>query len=425
MNEHQDDQAVAEVLAADPEAITAGPGRATDLFRFPAFRRLWIGTLISSFGQLSERLAVSWFVFEATGSALLTGLVATAQYAQNIVFGPIAGAVSDRYPRNRIIAVAMAAKVGAVLAIAILVRSGYPSFVLLFALITLSAIAGTFSGASSLQTLAGDLVGPSRRARAVSVMWGGQRAIGAIGAITSGFLIAWAGVAASVFLSASMLTIAAIVYLGVADPRKRPPAGRHSLVADTVEGLRMVRHEPMLATLLGLAAAAEIFGFSYTSLLPALAERVLHVGAVGFGTLSAVASVGAVIATIALAGAGERVRHGLLLILVFAAFGSLLIALGGTQVYLLAVAIALGLGACTALVDTLEVIMVQSTVDDRRRGRALGAWNAAFGLGWVGPIILGAIADTLGLSTALTFAGGVLLAIAAVTAIRAPRLRRG
>ena len=423
MTERHDREAI-EIVDATSErsAATGGQGRIADLFRIREFRRLWIGTLVSSFGMWSERLAVSWFVFNATGSVLLTGLVATAQYAQNMIFGPLAGALADRYPRNRIVAVALLVKVSAVLVIAGLVRLDHPPLVPLFLVIVLSAIGGTFTGAP-LQTLAGDLVRPAMRARAVSLVWTGQRAVAAIGGIASGVLIGSAGVSWSVLLSASMLALAAFVYAGVADPRPRRAAARASLIGETWEGLRMVRHEPTLATLLALAAAAEIFGFSYTSLLPALAERVLHVDAVGFGTLSAVTAIGSVVATLCLTAAGNRVRRGWLLIGVFAVFGLLLIALGHSRLYGLSLLVALGLGGCTALIDTLEVIMLQAAVDDRLRGRALGAWNAAFGLGWMGPLILGAIADAVSLSAAFTLAGCVLIAIAAGTAVAAPRLR--
>lgn len=425
MSEHDHTRPTSDLAASprtDAREALAGQGRVRDLFAIPAFRRLWTGTLISAFGMWSERLTVSWFVFDATGSVLLTGLVATVQYGQSMIFGPVAGALADRYPRNRIVAVAASIKVAAVLVIAGLVRMPDPPLGLLFLVITVSAIGGTFNGAP-LQTLSGDIVGPRMRARAISLVWTGQRAVAAIGAIASGALIGWAGVSWAVLLSASSLALAAFVYSGVADPRTRARTIRPSLIVDTLEGLGMVRRERTLATLLGLAAAAEVFGFSYMSLLPALAERVLHVGAFGFGALSAVAALGSVVATLTLTVVGDRVRRGRLLLIVFAVFGLLLIALGGSRIYLLSLAVAAGLGACTALVDTLEVIMLQSAVPDRLRGRAIGAWNAAFGLGWIGPLILGVIADTASLAAAYTFAGCVLLMIAVATAIAAPRLR--
>lgn len=425
MSRPQDDQLGAETASRTtpaPAAAAEVEGRVADLFRIPAFRRLWVGTLISSFGMWSERLAISWFIFNATGSVLLTGLVATVQYLQNMIFGPIAGALADRYPRNRMVAGAASVKASAMLVIALLVRLDHPPIALLFAVIIISSIGGSFTGAS-LQTLAGDIVGPAKRARAVSVVWTGQRAVAAVGSIVSGVLIGSSGVSWSVLLSASMLALAALVQSGVRDPRPRGGGGHGSLLGETLEGLRMVRHEPTLATLLGIAAAAETFGFSYTSLLPALAERVLHVDAVGFGTLSAVAAIGSVVATLALTAAGNRVRRGLLLIGVLAAFGSLLIVLGYSSVYRLSLLVVLGLGGCTALVDTLEVIMLQATVDARLRGRALGAWNAAFGLGWIGPLILGAAADAVSISAAYTLAGCVLLSVAVATAVGAPRLR--
>ncbi|MCA9849967.1 MAG: hypothetical protein KC461_04895, partial [Dehalococcoidia bacterium] len=41
-------------------------------------------------------------------------------------------------------------------------------------------------------------------------------------------------------------------------------------------------------------------------------------------------------------------------------------------------------------VDALQWIMLQGSVDERLRGRALGAWNLTIGIGWiVGPLTMG------------------------------------
>jgi sugar phosphate permease len=75
------------------------------------------------------------------------------------------------------------------------------------------------------------------------------------------------------------------------------------------------------------------------------------------------------------------------------------------------------------MVDALEWIMLQASVDDRLRGRVLGAWNVAIGFGWIGPLLLGAIADATEVRLAFVIAGGVLGAVALVAAAASPRLR--
>jgi hypothetical protein len=67
--------------------------------------------------------------------------------------------------------------------------------------------------------------------------------------------------------------------------------------------------------------------------------------------------------------------------------------------------------------------MLQASVEDRLRGRALGAWNMAIGFGWIGPLILGAVGDAFSIPTAYSIAGAILLGAAALSATAFPRLR--
>jgi hypothetical protein len=77
------------------------------------------------------------------------------------------------------------------------------------------------------------------------------------------------------------------------------------------------------------------------------------------------------------------------------------------------------------MVDALEWIMLQSNVPDRLRGRALGGWIFAIGFGWLGPISLGALAEVTSVGRAVATGGSLLLMVALISALVAPRLSRG
>ncbi len=113
-----------------------------------------------------------------------------------------------------------------------------------------------------------------------------------------------------------------------------------------------------------------------------------------------------------------------MLILVFAVFGVLIVALGSSTSFALSLAVVAGIGAMAAMVDALEWIMLQASVPDRLRGRALGGWNLAIGFGWVGPIVLGAVADVAGVQWAFTTSGLLLVAVTVGAALFLPSLRR-
>jgi predicted MFS family arabinose efflux permease len=275
---------------------------------------------------------------------------------------------------------------------------------------------------TALQPLQADIVGSERLGNAISVTSFGQRSVGVVGALSGGVLIGWLGPAPTFLIAAVPLACAALVFASVRQPARHPRRGSR-FIAEVVEGLRMIVSTPMVRLLLGMMILVEILGFSYNGLLPAIADRVLNVGPERLGILTAGASVGSMFGALILVLTADRFRRGLMLIGVFVTFGALLMVLGNSTIFWLSVVAVAGIGASAAMVDVLEWIMLQDSVPDELRGRALGGWNFAIGWGWIGPIALGAIAEATNVPTALTLSGAVLLVSAMVTFLLAKSLR--
>src|SRR5262245_51090260 len=92
--------------------------------RVAAFRRAWLAAIVDGFGTGIERLAVGWFVLDATGSVFLAALSFAARSAPSMFFGPIGGAIADRFERPRILMTTVAARSLLILAVGSLVLSG-------------------------------------------------------------------------------------------------------------------------------------------------------------------------------------------------------------------------------------------------------------------------------------------------------------
>lgn len=396
--------------------------RATVSFGEPQFRRAWAGAVLFSLGQWMERVAAGWFVLDLTGSVFLTALAWSVRMAPSIVVGPIAGAASDRLPRQRVLAAATAAKAGVLLVLGAMILSGVDAVALVLAMFALSGISATFSF-TSLQALAGDLVGPERMANAVSLTSFGQRTVGAIGAISSGFLIDAVGPGRTFLLATVPLGLAVAVYLSVRVEARATGVTRAAFTREVIEGLSIIRTVPMVGLLLALMVLVEILGFSFNSVLPVVAEQVLDVGPEGLGTLASAAAVGSMLGTALLAATSHLPRRGPLLLGVVAGFGALIVGLGASSTFVISLLVVGAIGVMASMVDALEWIMLQSSVPDRLRGRALGGWNLAVGFGWVGPVILGGVADVAGVQAALTAFGLLLIGVAATAAVVARPLR--
>ncbi|MCY4639099.1 MAG: MFS transporter [Chloroflexi bacterium] len=390
-------------------------------FREPLFRTTWLGAVLFGLGVSMERLAVGWFVLDETGSVLLAALSFAVRTVPHLVVGPIAGAVSDRWPRARVLAAAAVVRLVVVSLMALTVALGVAVVPLLIALAAVSGSTNAFQS-TALQPLQAAIVGRERLGNAISLTSLGQRSIGVAGSLGAGVLIGWLGPAPALLAGAVPLAFAALFFARAHREQAAPrPVARFS--AEVIEGLRLILTTPVVRLLLGMMIIVEIFGFSYMGLLPAVADRVLDVGPEGLGVLTAGASAGSMVGMAFLVGAADRLRRGLILIAVFALFGALLLVVGNSTLFWLSLLACGGIGAAAAMVDTLEWIMLQDAVPAALRGRAVGGWHFAIGWGWVGPLTLGAVADATTVQAALTLGGSVLLASAGAVWLAAGGIR--
>ena len=388
------------------------------------FRKVWGSAVLFGLGMWAERVAVGWFVLDATDSVLLTALSFAIRTMPNMVVGPIAGAVSDRYPRARVLLLASVVRTASVAAMGVIVVSGHDSIGIILGLVLITGMTNAFQ-TTSLSALQADIVGRERLGNAISLTQLGQRSVGVIGGLSGGFLIEWLGPGETFLVAAVPLLLAAVGYSRVRVPMQARGVAPQAFGREVLEGLALIVRMPVVRLLLTLMILVEILGFSWNSLLPAVADQVLGVGPEGLGALTASTALGSMGGTLILVATANRQYRGRLLLAVFAVFGVLLIALGGSRVFVVSLGIVAGLGATSAMVDALEWIMLQTAVPDHLRGRALGGWIFAIGFGWLGPISLGALAEVTSVSWAVATGGSLLVLVALTSAVVAPRLSRG
>src|SRR5258708_21360447 len=75
-------------------------------FRHRNFRLFYAGQAISLVGTWIQQIALSWLVYRTTGSGFLLGLVAFCSQIPMLLFLPLAGLLSDRYDRRKLMIVA-------------------------------------------------------------------------------------------------------------------------------------------------------------------------------------------------------------------------------------------------------------------------------------------------------------------------------
>src|SRR5207249_4601124 len=137
-----------------------------------------------------------------------------------------------------------------------------------------------------------------------AMLWNGARVLGALVAAA---IIAHSGLAVCYLLN-GLSFIAVLVALARIDAA--PPAFDPTVRPSPLEGLRYVRQDSVAFRVLALFAVTACFGWSYQTLLPAIAHERFGRGADGMGALMAAAGVGSFIAALVTAAAsGERHRR--------------------------------------------------------------------------------------------------------------------
>lgn len=386
---------------------------------------MWVTGVLIALAAWTERLAAGWLILTETDSVFLTAVSFAVRQAPGLIAAPIAGAISDRVPRNRLLAVAAVFRAVLLALLAVFALAGLEPLWVAFVLIALAGVAHSFETPST-QALVTDSVPRRAAMNAVALQSVGARGVGALGGLLGGVVIASYGIPAAMFAGA-VVSLAGALVVGTMRPLARRSAGGGrgdtSVLRDVADGLRVMFSVPLVRTLLALAVLVEMFGFAYHSVLPAVARNVLEVGEVGLGVLTMMAGFGSLAGVLALTAIGSVRRRGLLLIGITLGYGAFLLSFGASGVFPLSLVLIAGVGAMAAAFDAMQWTLLQQYVPDHMRGRAIGGWVFAIGFGWVGYLTLGAVAQSVGVQWALAATGALVVLTGLAAAALAPKLR--
>jgi MFS family permease len=195
---------------------------------------------------------------------------------------------------------------------------------------------------------------------------------------------------------------------------EREPSAR--LVAGLRRALSYVRHNSELRSVLAVVTIVSTVGFNFHVLVPLLASDTLHVGAEGFGLLSASFGLGALAG--ALATATFRAASWRLFATGATGFGVLALALAPVTNALLAGVLLFAVGVSFTLFTANANALVQLESPDVLRGRMIALYLFAFvGIAPVGGLLAGWLADRGGTELAFGVAGATSLATIAVASV--------
>ena len=391
-------------------------------FRSRNFGLLFLTTITVAIGDIMMRVSLGWLVLELTDSPLSLGLVWATRSAPNLIWGMLAGTVADRVDRKKLQIVALAMYSACAFLLGYLVLRGWTQLwhVLLITFVWGSIRA--FEGPTRAAFIV-DIVGREGAMSGISLNAVGLRGIGIISGAAAGIIIYLYGLEWPFFVitAANILAMGITTYIrGI---EAKTVAKTQSLWSDLVEGIQIVLKNRVILALMMMSATCEMFGFSYSVLIPVFARDVLGVGAVGLGMFSTVRSVGGLVAGLALASLGDYKHKGRILLGLYLTFGVFLILFANSSLYPLSLFFIGIVGITAAGHDAMTSILFQLNVTEEQRGRAMGIWQLSIGFGVLGSVTLGAIAETMGAPLAQSIYGAVMVIIFAILVFTVPKLR--
>jgi MFS family permease len=402
----------AGLAAAAPVPARLGALRHRD------FRLFWVGQLVSQIGTWMQSVGQAWLVLELTRSPFQLGLVIALQSTPILLLSAVGGAMSDRFGKRRILLVTQTAMMVQALALAVLVGSGHVRYWHVAVLATIYGL-GRALDIPARQAYLTDLVGRSDLPNAValnSVVFNGARIVGPA---VAGLLIARFGVTLAFLLNGVSFVAVLAALAAIATTGRPDPAGRLGIREGLIGAVTYAAGTPAVMFTLGLLVIVSLLALNFNVVVPLIARTVLKEGARGFGLLMAALGAGAVMGAVGLAllrrgrpplwqlaGAAAMLCAGVLALALVPNFGA-------TAVLLAA------LGCCQIVFTTGCNTTLQLATPDSLRGRVMGLYAVTFaGMTPFGSLLIGTIAEHLGVRVACVLGGGAgLLAVAALVIV--------
>lgn len=374
-------------------------------FQAPYFPRLLFSGALWNITRWMNLFLAAFLAARLTDSPILLQLVGAALFTPFLLGGAIGGLLSDRFDRRLTLMTYLLFLVPVSLALATLVLTDAIRIWMLYPFALLAGF-GWVVDITTRRALVADIVGEDLVTNAFSLEALSSSLGGVIGALGGGALVGLVGVGEAYVAIAALHVAAVAVLVTVPSPPRRPQVVS-SWRDDLRAGVAMLPRRRALVSILGVTVVVNLFYFTFIALVPEVAEG-LGVGAFATGVLSGANTIGATISAFAIASLARPPRGRLYVLGSMLALGALPV-FALTDVYVVAlialIVSGLGVGGFAAMQMTLVATVVEKEV----RGRALGLMSTAIGVLPLGTILLGLVAEPVGVGSAI--AGSAVLGV--------------
>ena len=393
----------------------------------PRFFSIWGGQAVSLFGSQLVQFAIIWWLTQETGSATVLAIASLVGMLPEVILGPFAGTLVDRWKRRRVILAADSAIALATLLLAYLFAIDAVGVGTIYALLLVRGIGASFhwpamSAATSLMVPKEELT----RVQGLNQMLQGVLRI--VAAPLGALLLSLIPIQSILMIDVgtALFAILPLALISIPELRRAEASGSTGGVSafwgEFRSGLRYVRTWPGLLALMGLAMMLNFLLTPAASLMPVLVSDYFGGGAMQLGWLESAFGFGMIAGGMLLGAWGgfkKRIRTSMAG-LIGLGLGMLFLGFIPVTMFWLAIVSAFFAAAMLPIVNGPIHAIVQAVIAPEMQGRVftlMGSLSAA--MAPLGLIIAGPVADAIGVQSWYVI-GGIASILMAVTSFSLP-----
>ncbi|UCE34007.1 MAG: MFS transporter [Deltaproteobacteria bacterium] len=409
--------------AKKKSSIPDGPGGASApvekigtfaSLRIHNFRLLLTGTTLSNAAQWIQHVALSWLVYNLTGSGTILGTINMVRSVASLAMTPMAGVLIDRLNRRSILLIENGWLFSITSALGLMLILGHSNISYLFVFTFLAGMVHTVDF-SLRQVLVFDLVPRSLTPNGVALVQTGWSLMRSFGPGIGGLLILWFGPGGNFLIQAGVYVLIAITIMQISFP-VRTSGGIQGFSLDNIrEGIRYIMKEPTTKAFMMMGLVLPLLIIPIFVILPPIyAVEVFGDGSGKIlGFLMASVGVGGIAGGFVTASLGHLERRGLLQIASLFLLSLSLIGFAFSTTLLISLALLAFAGFFEMIFLTTNQTLIQLSIPDNLRGRVTTIVNLNFALMPLGGLVAGVGSDLLGGPKMITI---ILAGIAAIIA---------
>src|SRR5713226_5759008 len=403
-----------------PRQPKKGLLRAFTSLRQRNYSLFWFGQLISLMGTSMQIIGQAWLVLELTHSAWQLGLVGALQSLPVLLFSIFGGIFADRWPKRRVLLVTQAAAMIQALLLWALIATGTIQLWHIYVLAMLLGLMNSVYLPTS-RAFVVEMVGREDLPNAVALYFSLSTLARIVGPGLGGIIIAESSVTRLFLLNALSFLPVMVGLALIKSHELHAQALQHRSVGERQntwqslrEGVDYIWKTPAVVLVILVVGLVLLFGSNFNVFLPLFATDVLHVGARGFGFLSAALGVGSLCSALWLAWGNRKptIRRVLIGTLVF---GVLEAVFAVSRIYPLSLVLIASVGFAETTFAQLSITMLQTVAPDHLRGRVMSVTLLFFdGSVPLGYLLMGWLSGLYGAPIALLIGALLSLLVAGV-----------